>query len=90
MAAVRVSGRSLVYLSADDGTTGQELWMSNGMTATLVQDITPPGAPGGPFGLTRSGDYLFFVDNDGATGWELWALRLLRFVPPLRPLPTEP
>jgi ELWxxDGT repeat protein len=69
-----------LFFVANDGTTGKELWMSNGTTAGTVQvkDIRP--GQGGSFGgyyattgnLTNVNGTLFFSANDGVTGNELW------------------
>ncbi|MEO6305556.1 MAG: T9SS type A sorting domain-containing protein, partial [Bacteroidia bacterium] len=67
-----------VYFLADNGTTGKELWETDGTSGgtNLLLDIYP-GNTGGPFATGRmhvSGFNLFFVANDGVTGNEVWVL----------------
>jgi ELWxxDGT repeat protein len=70
-------GRTL-FFTAEDGSHGRELWRSDGTRAgtVLVKDITPGAADGyydyGPHSLTSAGSRLFFVDDDGTHGNELW------------------
>ena len=66
------------FLTASDGIHGQELWSSDGTAAgtELVRDVSPhsvdaSGGPG-PQGLTSLGGTLYFGDNDGIHGFELW------------------
>jgi ELWxxDGT repeat protein len=69
-----------LFFSADDGTTGTELWKTDGTTAGTqkVKDIFPGtdsfGTPNSsfPFDLTDVNGALFFSANDGADGVELW------------------
>jgi ELWxxDGT repeat protein len=68
-----------LYLAADDGVHGSELWTSDGSTAHLVKDINPgPGGSGiasweDPFRTAAAfaGSVYFFAD-DGVHGKELW------------------
>ena len=70
------SGGELFFV-ADDGTSGFELWKSDGTTAgtVLVKDINPGGVGSIPVDFTEIGGELFFVANDGTTGLELWVVR---------------
>jgi len=70
----------LLYFVANDGSTGSELWRTDGTAAgtTLVRDIND-GA-GSPFTsindllLNRIGTRLFFAASDGVSGRELWVV----------------
>jgi ELWxxDGT repeat protein len=68
---VNVNG--VLYFTADDGTSGLELWQSDGTPAgtVLVQDILPGGGSS-PTSLANINATLFFAANDGASGTELW------------------
>ncbi len=70
-----------LFFRADDGSTGQELWKSDGTAAgtLLVKDIFPgtsfdTGDPNSssPGGLIDVDGTLFFHAADGDTGRELW------------------
>src|SRR5689334_12200220 len=62
---------SNVYFSADDGTTGIELWRSNGTTATLFADLHPTSGSN-PKLLTVANGKLFFIATTPTTGNEVW------------------
>ena len=63
-----------VYLSADNGTNGQELHYSLGNTfnTVVVKDINPGANGSSPQELTKLGSNLFFTADDGENGRELW------------------
>ena len=61
-----------LYFSATDGTTGTELWRTNGTNTTRVADIRSGVNGSSPSGFTALGDYLYFKAYDPASGMELW------------------
>ena len=63
-----------LYFSAFDGTSGFELWKSDGTEAgTLrVKDINPGAGGSSPFGFTVLNNTLYFSADDGTNGFELW------------------
>ena len=77
-----------LYFTANDGTSGQELWKSDGtfLGTVLVKDINPTiQYDNGPYGVviprglgsyannfTNVNGTLFFTADDGAAGQELW------------------
>ena len=65
----------LYFIRADDGTSGRELYVYNGSTLELVEDINPlgesnPGNSGNP--TMALGNRLVFDADDGTNGRELW------------------
>jgi ELWxxDGT repeat protein len=65
---------SNLYFQATDGSTGYELWKSDGTTAgtVLVKDIQAGSGSSTPCGILPTGTNMFFVANDGTNGMELW------------------
>ncbi|MEO9003229.1 MAG: T9SS type A sorting domain-containing protein [Ginsengibacter sp.] len=60
------------YFSGDDGSHGNELWMSDGTNSSMLEDMNPglgDGIINSSFLFTSS--YLFFAANDGVHGNEL-------------------
>ena len=63
-----------VFFTADNGTSGRELWRTDGTEAgtNLVMDIVPGATPSTPEKLTAAGSVLYFTADDGVHGRELW------------------
>lgn len=69
------SGSNGAYLSADNGTKGQELYFSQGdaFSTRLVKDIWPgTNNSSEPMNLIKFGEKLIFTSDDGQNGRELW------------------
>lgn len=68
-----VAGDTLFY-TAITGSSGSELWKTDGTTAgtTRVKDINP--GPGGsqPIHMLAVGNVVYFSADDGVHGFELW------------------
>lgn len=66
-----------LYFAADDGNNGRELWVYDGTSATGF-DLNPTGngVDDFMFGLRIKATSLglFFMANDGTTGFELWGI----------------
>jgi len=66
--------KGVMYFLANDGSTGFELWQSDGTAngTVLLKDINPGAAHANPQELTVAGDYLFFIATNATEGTELW------------------
>lgn len=64
---------NLAFFMADDGTTGSELWATDGTAAGtyLVKDIHPTGSSNPGLAFAALGG-VFFSATDGSAGYELW------------------
>ena len=57
--------------AADDGSHGQEPWITNGTYAQMIADIQSPGSSA-PWGGAEFSGFLFFTAQTAAHGAELW------------------
>jgi ELWxxDGT repeat protein len=64
----------MLYFSADDGTNGRELWVSDGTNAEtlIVKDIHEGIGDSSPIYLTEYKEDIYFSANNGIHGRELW------------------
>lgn len=67
-----------LFFSADDGSNGRELWVSDGSEqgTEMVSDIRVGSGDSSPSNLTTMSTTLFFVADDGTNGNELWKVSL--------------
>ncbi len=65
---------NISYFTATDGTTGYELWKTDGTTAgtVLVKDINTGTGDSYPSNMINVAGTLFFTADDGVNGLELW------------------
>jgi ELWxxDGT repeat protein len=63
-----------VYTAGDNGTTGYELWRTDGTAdgTTLFKNIRAGSSASNPDGFTVANGLLYFTANDGINGDELW------------------
>jgi len=71
-ASEMVAVGNTLYFTANDGTTGAELWKTDGTTTTLVKDIRLGENGSNPYNLTAVGNTLYFSASDVLNGYELW------------------
>jgi len=63
-----------VYFSADDG----ELWVTNGFDSGTNKLTNLPGIPDSNVaGMTKMGDHIYFVADDGIKGFEMWKYNIV-------------
>ncbi len=65
-----------LVFAGSDGSSGVELWATDGTAAGTVRlgDLHPGSGSSSPSGFTPLGSQLLFGATDGTTGFELWAL----------------
>ena len=63
-----------LYFSANDGTSGEELYVTDGTAegTNLVKDINPGSGNSNIYNLTEFNGKLYFSANDGTSGEELY------------------
>jgi trimeric autotransporter adhesin len=68
------TGRGKLLFPAQDGTAGEELWVSDGITLVTgrLRDIFPGPRSSEIHWLTSAGEQVYFVADDGTHGRELW------------------
>ncbi len=68
------SSGSTLFFSANDPSTGTELWVTDGTQGGthLVRDIAPGGLGSNPASLVNLGRVAVFAASDGVHGNELW------------------
>lgn len=69
--AMATTGNTLLF-GADDGTRGDELWLTDGTTTRLLRDINPSAESSLPLELTNINGYIYFSADNGTQGRELW------------------
>jgi ELWxxDGT repeat protein len=67
-----------LYFTANDGTTGYEIWVTDGTSAgtQLVYDLNPGSTGSTPKTYRIMGNYIYFFATTQATGTELWKFPL--------------
>ena len=72
LSLVNVNGT--IYFEANDGTSGAELWKSDGTESgtVLVKDIYPGAESSYPSSLVNVDGIIYFNAGEGTHGFELW------------------
>ncbi|MBD2500230.1 pre-peptidase C-terminal domain-containing protein [Anabaena azotica] len=60
-----------LYFTANNGSSGKQIWSSNGSTFTQITNLNPTGF--NPNNLTVFNNQLIFTADDSINGTELWA-----------------
>lgn len=63
-----------IYFSANDGSSGDEPWVTDGTAAGthILRDINPGKSGSGARDFTYANGFVYFVADDGTHGFELW------------------
>jgi ELWxxDGT repeat protein len=66
--------RNRVYFNGNNGSIGQELWVTDGseLGTSFVKDIATGTVSSNPNGFFQFSNQLYFVANDGISGVEFW------------------
>ena len=68
-----VDSANRLFFQADNGTDGNELFIYNGTTASLINiNVTAANANSNPNNFTEFGGKIYFRAFDGVNGTELW------------------
>ena len=67
-----VATNDKVFFLADDGSSGFELWVTNGTNAPTLIDISAGLGSVNPAELTATDGYVVFRANNGTSGEEIW------------------
>jgi len=67
-----LAGRFRLFLAADDGRSGNELFVYDGNRVTLVADIVPGAGSSLPVLHASAGGRVYFAATSGNTGSEPW------------------
>lgn len=66
------AGGGVLYFSATNGTSGNELFKYDGTSVTFVKDINPGSSSSHPGNFMRMGGLVYFTADNGVMGTELW------------------
>ncbi|MCC5606412.1 pre-peptidase C-terminal domain-containing protein [Nostoc sp. CHAB 5834] len=66
------AGSNILYFTANDGSTGSQLWKSDGTVANTTRLTNINSGNFNPANLTVFNNKLYFSANDGIKGRELW------------------